>query len=84
MQILWNTNQFYFIFQSKRDQLEEKISLRQKQLHVLVTSLHQLKQTLADDSVTSASDDLCVIDEVIDLTGPVPTVTLSDSGMDTA
>ncbi|XP_045133300.1 THO complex subunit 7 homolog [Portunus trituberculatus] len=68
---------------SKRDQLEEKISLRQKQLHVLVTSLHQLKQTLIHDNVPSQGDDLCVIDEVIDLTDTT-TVTINDSAMDTA
>merc|ERR1712105_191418 len=38
---------------SNRDQLEEKLSLRRKQLHVLVTALHQLQATLSD----SAQDD---------------------------
>lgn len=36
------------------------------------------------DNVPSQGDDLCVIDEVIDLTGTTPSVTINDSGMDTA
>ncbi|KAG0716430.1 THO complex subunit 7 [Chionoecetes opilio] len=69
---------------SKRDQLEEKISLRQKQLHVLVTSLHQLQQTLMQDNVSPQGEDLCVIDEVIDLTSATFTGAANDSGMDVA
>ncbi|XP_076028624.1 THO complex subunit 7 isoform X2 [Oratosquilla oratoria] len=51
---------------NKRDQLEEKLSLRRKQLHVLVTALHQLQYTLSRDpqDVSTSSE------EVIDLTGP--------------
>ncbi|XP_064102397.1 THO complex subunit 7 homolog [Macrobrachium nipponense] len=43
-------NQQLQSLKAKRDSLEEKLSLRRKQLHVLVTSLYQLKQTLHDDS----------------------------------
>ncbi|XP_071524718.1 THO complex subunit 7 homolog [Panulirus ornatus] len=68
---------------SKRDQLEEKLSLRRKQLHVLVTSLHQLKQTLLHDNSSAGDFESCVIDEVIDLTSATPIVDLSGSSMDT-
>ncbi|KAK8742801.1 hypothetical protein OTU49_001678 [Cherax quadricarinatus] len=62
---------------SKRDQLEEKLSLRRKQLHVLVTSLHQLKQTLLiDNSPPQDDDELCIVDEIIDLTAPLPPPTV--------
>ncbi|XP_045605637.1 THO complex subunit 7 homolog [Procambarus clarkii] len=68
---------------SKRDQLEEKVGLRRKQLHVLVTSLHQLKQTLLLDNSPSRDNDPCIFEEIIDLTAPPPTVDLTASSMET-
>lgn len=35
--------------QTSRDQLDEKLNLRKKQLHVLFTALHQLQSSLETD-----------------------------------
>ncbi|XP_037789522.1 THO complex subunit 7 homolog [Penaeus monodon] len=71
---------------SKRDQLEEKLSLRRKQLHVLVTALHQLQQTLLYDNSPSQDEEPTLVDEIIDLTKPAATIDLTGSGaaMDTS
>ncbi|KAG7167202.1 THO complex subunit 7-like [Homarus americanus] len=69
---------------SKRDQLEEKLTLRRKQLHVLVTSLHELKQALLHDNSPSRDDEPCVIDEIIDLTAAPVAVDLTSTSMDTS
>ncbi|RXG69203.1 THO complex subunit 7-like protein [Armadillidium vulgare] len=58
---------------SKRDQLEHRLSLRRKQLHVLVTALHQLQQTLNDISAIDSDDHHDISPKaVIDLTTDVP------------
>ena len=37
--------------QSTRDQLDDKLNLRKKQLHVLFTALHQLQTSLESDAM---------------------------------
>ncbi|KAK4326391.1 hypothetical protein Pmani_003107 [Petrolisthes manimaculis] len=69
---------------SKRDQLDEKLSLRRKQLHVLVTSLHQLRQTLHHDTASARTDDLCIVDELIDLTATPKPATVDLTAMETS
>lgn len=71
-------NQQLQSLKSKRDSLDEKLSLRRKQLHVLVTSLYQLKQTLHYDS-TPIQDGDSTKRPVVDLTGPTDVVDLTSS-----
>ncbi|KAL7637844.1 UNVERIFIED_CONTAM: hypothetical protein RMT77_011456 [Armadillidium vulgare] len=66
-------NQELNSLKSKRDQLEHRLSLRRKQLHVLVTALHQLQQTLNDISAIDSDDHHDISPKaVIDLTTDVP------------
>ncbi|KAB7507286.1 THO complex subunit 7-like protein [Armadillidium nasatum] len=66
-------NQELNSLKSKRDQLEHRLSLRRKQLHVLVTALHQLQQTLNDISAIDSVDHHDISPKaVIDLTSDVP------------
>lgn len=67
---------------SKRDELEERVGLRRKQLHTLVTALHQLQTTFDDEQL---DEDPQILGEVIDLTKPGgQTVSIDLTAMDTS
>lgn len=76
-------NQQLQSLKAKRDSLEEKLSLRRKQLHVLVTSLYQLKQTLQYDT-TPVQDGDAAKRGVVDLTNnTADVVDLTSTEMET-
>lgn len=63
---------------SNRDQLEERLSLRRKQLHVLVTALHQLQATLSDSNTQVNGN----TQDIVDLT-QTPEIDLTSIPMET-
>ncbi|KAK7069043.1 THO complex subunit 7 [Halocaridina rubra] len=81
---LADLNQQLQSLKAKRDSLEEKLSLRRKQLHVLVTSLYQLKQTLQYDTTPMHDGESKRSSDTIDLTGSTAVVDLTDADMETS
>jgi len=48
--------------QTSRDDLDEKLNLRKKQLHVLFTALHQLQSSMDNTSTGELSDTTSLLD----------------------